>query len=115
MKLSDNWVNCLCTMKDFVSVPPQLHNIPHCCYSFCFSLYLTMLCCVRRCGAIEQIMYNTTTMSSAEILHCCCFLSYSASCLLEFHCCDFYDLSRHVKVECFCVLLHFMDINHWLP
>jgi hypothetical protein len=110
-KFRDNRINCPVNVTEL----PQLHEVVHLCFSFCFCSSLTLLCCVRCCGATEHIMLSTTAMPSAEILKCCYSLSHSVSCILEIRCCDCHDLPRYVKAECFSVLLHFMDINHWLP
>jgi hypothetical protein len=83
-----------------------------CSFSFCLLVCLTTLCSLQCCDAAEQAMLNTMIMASVKTLLCCCFFCCDLSCSFEFHCCDFYDLSRYVKAECFCVLLHFTDINH---
>lgn len=96
LKLTDNWINRVCIMNDCDCLLPQ-----SCWISVSFVVYSKTLCSAMCCCVTEQATLNTTIMASAKMLHCYCFYCCSLSCPLEFHCCDFYDLSRYVKVECF--------------
>lgn len=101
LKLTDNWINRVCIINDCDCLLPQSCSILHCCISVSFVVCSKTLCSAMCCRVTEQATLNTTIMVSVKMLQCCCFFCCSLSCPLEFHCCDFYDLSRYVKVECF--------------
>ena len=69
-------------MKHFLSVLPQLHNVLHCRYPFCFWSYLKTLCYVRCCGGTEHIMLRTTAIPFCRNLYSAVFIFFFSRCEL---------------------------------